>query len=262
LYWKWISRFRRVGGRKRVSKEVRALIFQMVAENPTWGAPRIHGELLKLGFDLSERSVSRWIRRAPRDPDPVKPWLTFLRNHREAIAAMDFFTVPTLTFGVLYCFFVIGHDRRKILHFNVTRNPHALWVVQQLREAWAYQQPHRFLLFDRDAKFGCDTVSAVRDMGSEPTRTAFGCPWQNGVAERWVGSCRRDLLDHVIILNERHLKRLLSSYLLYYHEDRTHLGLGKDTPTGRATEICSGAKSKIQSFPRLGGLHHRYAVAA
>ncbi|HJX85210.1 MAG TPA: integrase core domain-containing protein [Candidatus Angelobacter sp.] len=262
LYWTWVSRVSQVGGRKRVSKEVRALIFRMVSENPTWGAPRIHGELLKLGFDLSERSVSRWIRRAPRDPDSVKRWLTFLRNHREAIAAMDFFTVPTLTFGVLYCFFVIGHDRRKILHFNVTQNPNALWVVQQLREAWASQQPHRFLLLDRDAKFGAEVLSAVRDMGSEPTRTAFGSPWQNGVAERWVGSCRRDLLDHVIILNERHLKRLMSSYLLYYHDDRTHLGLAKDTPGGRAAEIRSTTESKIQSFPRLGGLHHRYAAAA
>jgi putative transposase len=246
-------------GRKRVSKEVRALIFRMVSENPTWGAPRIHGELVKLGVDLAERSVSRWIRRAPRDPDSAKRWLTFLRNHREAIAAMDFFTVPTLTFGVVYCFFVI---RRKILHFNVTRNPNALWVVQQLREAWAYKQPHRFLLFDRDAKFGADVVSAVRDMGSEPTRTAFRSPWQNGVAERWVGSCRRDLLDHVIILNERHLKRLMSSYVLYYHEDRTHLGLAKDTPAGRPTAIRSEAENKILSFPRLGGLHYRYAVAA
>ena len=262
LYWTWVSRVSQVGGRKRVSKEVRALIFRMVSENPTWGAPRIHGELLKLGFELSERSVSRWIRRAPRDPDSVKRWLTFLRNHREAIAAMDFFTVPTLTFGVLYCFFVIGHDWRKILHCNVTRNPHALWVVQQLREAWAYQQPHRFLLFDRDAKFGAEVLSAVRDMGSEPTRTAFRGPWQNGVAERWVGSCRRDLLDHVIILNERHLKRLMSSYLLYYHQDRTHLGLAKDTPASRPTEIRSARERKIQSFPRLGGLHHRYAVAA
>jgi len=185
-----------------------------------------------------------------------------LRNHREAIAAMDFFTVPTLTFGVLYCFFVIGHDRRKILHFNVTRNPNALWVVQQLREAWAYKQPHRFLLFDRDAKFGADVVSAVRDMGSQPTRTAFRSPWQNGVAERWVGSCRCDLLNHVIIQNERHLKRLMSSYLLYYHEDRTHLGLAKDTPAGRPAEIHSAREGQIQSLPRLGGLHHRYAVAA
>ena len=134
--------------------------------------------------------------------------------------------------------------------------------VGGLREAWAYKQPHRFLLFDRDAKFGAEVVSAVRDMGSEPTRTAFRSPWQNGVAERWVGSCRRDLLDHVIIVNERHLKRLMSAYLLYYHEDRTHLGLAKDTPAGRPTEIRSARERKIQSFPRLGGLHHRYAVAA
>jgi putative transposase len=160
LYWTWVSRISQVGGRKPVTKEVRASIFRMVAENPTWGAPRIHGELLKLGFELSERSVSRWIWRAPRNPDPMKRWLTFLRNHREAIAAMDFFTVPTFHFGVLYCFFVIGHDRRKIL----ARNPDALWIVQQLREAWDYKQPHRFLLFDRGAKFGADVVSAVRDM--------------------------------------------------------------------------------------------------
>jgi putative transposase len=164
------------------AKEDRALIFRMVAENPTWGAPRIHGELLKLGFDISERSSSRWIRRAPRDLDPVNRWLTFLRNHRVAIAVMGFFTVPTLTFGVLYRFFVVDHDRRKILHFQVTRNPHSIWVIQQLREARAYKQPYRFLLFDRDAKFGAEVVSAVRGMGSHPTRTPFA--GQNGVAER------------------------------------------------------------------------------
>ena len=245
-----------------MSKEVRALIFRMAAENPTWGAPRIHGELLKLGFDLSERTVSRWVRRVPKNPDSAQRWLTFLRNHREAIAAMDFFTVPTLTFGVLYCFFIIGHDRRKILHFNVTRNPNALWVVQQMREAWPYAPAHRFLWFDRDSKFGADVVSAVRDMGSQPTRTAFRSPWQNRVAERWVGSCRRDLLDHVIVLNERHLKRLMTEYVRYYHEDRTHLGLAKDTPTGRPTSTCPVVESEIHSCPRLGGLHHRYAAAA
>jgi len=245
-----------------VSKEVRVLIFRMAAENPTWGAPRIHGELLKLGFDLSEPTVSRWLRRVPRPPDPVKRWLTFLRNHREAIAAMDFFTVPTVTFGVLYCFFVIGHDRRKILRFSVTRNPNALWVVQQLREAWAYRQPHGFLLFDRDSKFGTDVISAVKDLGSQPIRTAFRSPWQNGVAERWVGSCRRDLLDHVIVLNEQHLKRLMTEYVCYYHEDRTHLGLAKDTPVGRPTTINYGANGTVHSYPRLGGLHHRYTVAA
>jgi putative transposase len=245
-----------------VRQEVRALIFRMAAENPTWGAPRIHGELLKLGFDLSERTVSRWVRRVPKNPDSAQRWLTFLRNHREAIAAMDFFTVPTLTFGVLDCFFIIGHDRRKILHFNVARNPNALWVVQQMREAWPYAPAHRFLLFDRDSKFGADVVSAVRDIGSQPTRTAFRSPWQNGVAERWVGSCGRDLLDHVMVLHERHWKRFMTEYGRYYHEDRTHLGLAKDTPTGRPTSTCPVLESKIHSCPRLGGLHHRYAAAA
>jgi transposase InsO family protein len=196
-----------------------------------------------------------------KTPDPAHRWLAFLRNHRDAIAAMDFFTVPTLTFGVLYCFFVIGHDRRKILRCNVTRNPNALWIVQQMREAWPYAAAHRFLLFDHDSKFGNDVVSCAKDMGSEPVRTAFRSPWQNGVAERWVGSCRRDLLDHVIVLNERHLKRLMSEYVRYYHEDRTHLGLAKDAPTGRPVAIRS-AGNRIQSFSRLGGLHHRYVVAA
>lgn len=261
LYWTWVSRARRVGGRRRVSKEVRALIFRMAGENPTWGAPRIHGELLKLGFDLSEITVSRWLRRIPRTPDPAKRWLTFLRNHREAIAAMDFFTVPTLTFGVLYCFFVIGHDRRKILRFNVTRNPNALWIVQQMREAWPYVPAHRFLIFDRDTKFGNDVISSARDMGSQPVRTAFRSPWQNGVAERWVGSCRRDLLDHVIVVNERHLKRLMAEYVRYYHEDRTHLGLAKDTPAHRPIAIRAAVGNRVHSFPRLGGLHHRYAAA-
>jgi len=261
LYWKWLSRARQMGGRKPVTKEIRGLIFRMAAENPTWGAPRIHGELLKLGFDVSEPTVSRWLRRAPRNPDPAKRWLTFLRNHREAIAAMDFFTIPTLTFGVLYCFFVISHDRRKILCFNVTRAPNALWIVQQMREAWPYAPAHKFLLLDRDAKFGSDVISSAKDMGSQPMRTTFRSPWQNGVAERWVGSCRRDLLDHVIVLNEKHLKRLLAAYVRYYHEDRTHLGLAKDTPTGRPT-ARPARESKIRCFRRLGGLHHRYDLAA
>ena len=184
-------------------------LFRMVTENPTWGAPRIHGELLKLGFDISERTVSRWVKRAIKKPDPVRCWLAFLRNHREVIAAMDFFTVPTLTFGVLYCFFVIDHDRRKILHLNVTRNPTAFWVALQLRQTWGYEQQHRFLIFDRDAKSNVDVVATVKDHGILPIRTAFRSPWQNGVAERWVGSVRRDLLDYLIVLNQRHLRRLL-----------------------------------------------------
>jgi transposase InsO family protein len=263
LYWTWISRARPKGGREPVSKEIRGLIFRMAAENPTWGAPRIHGELLKLGFNVSEPTVSRWLRRAPRPHDPAQRWLTFLRNHREAIAAMDFFTVPTFTFGVLYCFFVIAHDRRRILHCDVTRNPTALWVELQLHEAWECgEQPQQFLIFDRDSKFSVDVVSTMQAMGCQPLRTAFRSPWQNGVAERWVGSLRRELLDHVMVLNRRHLRRLLNEYVGYYHEDRTHLGLGKDTPGRRIPASVPSSGHKVVSSPRLGGLNHRYTVAA
>ncbi|HVS89975.1 MAG TPA: integrase core domain-containing protein [Candidatus Acidoferrum sp.] len=259
FYWRLISRVRKPAGRRRVSKEVRDLISRMVAENPTWGAPRIHGELLMLGFDVSERIISRWMKRAPRDPEPAKRWLAFLRNHREAIAAMDFFTVPTITFGVLYCFFIVSHDRRRILHFNVTQHPTSLWIVQQLREAFPFESSPRFLIFDRDAKYGLEVPVAVRSLKVSPVRTSLESPWQNGVAERWVGSCRRDLLDHIIAFDERHLKRLLSEYVRYYHEDRTHLGLAKGTPNNRPRSIASG---RVLSHERLGGLHHRYERAA
>src|SRR5271168_2334069 len=251
LYWRWVSRISQVGGRKRVSKDVRALIFRMVAENPTWGAPRIHGELLKLGFDLSERSVSRWIRRAPRNPDPVKRWLTFLRNHREAIAAMDFFTVPTLAFGTLYCFFIIAHDRRRILHCHVTKHPSSAWVIQQLREAFPYDSAPGYLIFDRGASFNEEVIDTVKSFGIQPKRTSFRSPWQNGVGERWVGNCRRDLLDHVIVVNERHLKRLLNAYIIYYHDDRTHLALAKGTPAGREPEKNPNIGCPVVSMPRL-----------
>ncbi len=259
LYWRLISRARRVRGRKRISKQVRDLICRMVIENPTWGAPRIHGELRMLGFDVSERTVSRWMRRAPTDPEPAKRWLAFLRNHREAIAAMDFFTGSTITFSVLYGFFVIGHGRRRVLHFNVTRHPTVAWVIQQLREAFPFQSAPGFLIFDRDAKYGLEVPIVVRSMAIRPIRTSFRSPWQNGIAERWVESCRRDLLDHVIALNEFHLKRLLSDYVRYYHDDRTHLGLGKETPGGRLRSVSNG---HVIGRARLGGLHHRYDRAA
>jgi putative transposase len=259
MYWRLISRVRRPIGRRSTPKEVRQLIFQMVRENPTWGAPRMHGELLMLGFDISERTISRWMKRAPRDPEPAKRWLAFLRNHREAIAAMDFFSVPTITFGVLYCFFVISHDRRRILHFNVTKHPTSLCVVQQLREAFPFGSAPQFLIFDRDGKYGIEVPAAVRSLKIRSVRTSLESPWQNGVAERWVESCRRDLLDHIIAVNERHLKRLLSEYVRYYHEDRTHLGLGKGTPDGRTRSMASG---RVLSHERVGGLHHRYNRAA
>jgi hypothetical protein len=239
LYWRLISRARTQVGRRQTSREVRELIFRMAVENPTWGAPRIHGELLMLGFDLCERTISRWMKRA--------------------LAAMDFFAAPMITFGVLYGFFVISHDRRRILHFNVTKHPTSTWIIQQLREAFPFESESRFLIFDRDAKYGWGVPMAVRSLKMSPVRTSFESPWQNGVAERWVGSCRRDLLDHIIVVNERHLKRLLSDYVRYYHEDLTHLGLSKETPSRR---VCSAARGRVVSHARLGGLHHRYDRAA
>lgn len=235
------------------------MIFQMVAENPTWGAPHIHGELLMLGFEVSEVTISRWMRQAPRRPEPAKRWLAFLRNHREAIAAMDFFTVSTLTFGVLHCFFIISHDRRRILHCNVTRHPTSGWIAQQLRDAFPYDAVPTFLIFDHDAKYGFEVPATISSMDITAVRTSVGCPWQNGVADRWVGSCRRELLDHVIILNEQHLRRLLSDYIFYYHDDRIHLGLSKQTPGRRHPSLPHG---RVIARERLGGLHHRYDRAA
>jgi transposase InsO family protein len=262
LYWTWLSRRRKRAGRKCVSKDLRELIFRMVAKNSTWGAPRIHGELKMLGFDISERTLLRWMRKAPRSPEPAKRWATFLSNHREAIAAMDFFTVPTLTFGVLYCFFVISHDRRRILHCNVTQHPTAAWTIQQLREAFPYDSAPQYLIFDRGTQFNEELIDTVKIFGIKPKRTSYRSPWQNGVAERWVGNCRRDLLDHVIVLNERHLKRLMKEYVRYYHEDRTHLALSKETPAGRVAVSNSEAGRKVIVLPRLGDLHHRYDRAA
>jgi len=164
------------GRRKQISKEVRDLIFRMAAENLTWGAPRIHGELLMLGFNVSERTISRWMRKAPQDPNQAKRWLTFLRNRREAIAAMDFFTVPTITFCMLYCFFVISHDRRRILHINVTSRPTSQWLVQQLREAFPYHSAPRYLILDRDRKYGLQVFAAIRSLQITPLRTSFQSP--------------------------------------------------------------------------------------
>ena len=262
LYWKRISRSGVQVGRRSTSRELRELIIRMVAENPTWGAPRIHGELKMLGFDLSERTVLRWMRKAPRNPEPAARWAAFLSNHRDAIAAMDFFTVPTLTFGVLYCFFVISHERRRILHFNATRHPTGAWVSQQLREAFPYDCAAKYLILDRASNFDSDVMDTIKSFGLQPKRTSFRSPWQNGVAERFVGSCRRDLLDHVMVLDEYHLRRLMNDYVRYYHEDQTHLGLAKETPANRRPEKSPATTCNVVSLPRLGGLHHRYHLAA
>ena len=234
------------------------LIRRLARENPDWGAPKIHGEIQKLGFIVSERSVARHLRRIRRRGDPAKRWLTFLQNHREVIAAFDFFTVPTVTFQLLYCFVVIEHGRRKILHCNVTRHPTAEWVVQLLREALPEAGPYRYAIIDRDSKFDADVIAFLTATGLEPKRTSVQAPGQNGIAERWVGSCRRKILDHVIALNEQHLRRLVRDYVNYHHDDRIHDSLGKDTPNRRPVEQKPSPNSVLISHARLGGLHHRY----
>jgi len=165
-------------------------------------------------------------------------------------------------FGVLYCFFVIAHDRRRILHCNVTRHPTSAWVSQQLREAFPYDSAPKYLIHDGDAIFNSEVVATAKVIGMQSVRTAFKSPWQNGVAERFVGNCRRDLLDHVIVLNEQHLKRVMNDYIRYYHDDRTHLGLAKQTPAHRKAAENAAITAKVVSMPRLGGLHHRYDLAA
>jgi transposase InsO family protein len=234
LYWRWRSQPR--GGRRKVLDEIRVLIRRLAEENPDWGSPKIHGELQKLGFVVSERSVARYLRRIQRRGNPSKRWLTFLQNHRAVIVAFDFFTVPTVTFHLLYCFFVIEHGRRKILHFNVTRHPIAEWVVQQLREAFPEAIPYHYLILDRDSKFDDTVITFLKATGLKPKRTSIRAPWQNGMAERWVGSCRREILDHIIPLNEQHLRRLIHDYVNYHHDDRIHDSLDKDTPNQRPVE--------------------------
>jgi len=256
LYWRWKSRPR--GGRPRITKEIRVLIRRLAQENSDWGAPKIHGELQRLGFMLSERTVARYLRRIQRRVDPGKKWLAFLHNHREAIVAFDLFTVPTPTFRVLYCFFVIEHGRRRILHFNVTRHPSADWVVQQLRETFAEAAPYRYVILDRDSIFNADVIAFLKATGLKPKRTSIQSPWQNGTAERWIGSCRREILDHIIPVNEEHLRRLIREYVQYHQEDRVHDSLRKDTPNRRPIEPKPTTDASLVSLPRLGGLQHRY----
>ena len=246
-------------GRPKITEEIRTLIRRLAEENAGWGAPKIHGELLKLGFVVSERTLARYLRRVRRRGDPAKHWLAFLQNHREVIVALDFFTVPTVTFRLLYCFFVIEHGRRKILHFNITRHPTAEWVVQQLREAFPDAGPYRYVILDRDSKFDGDVIKFLKATGLKPKQTSVQAPWQNGLAERRVGSCRREILDHVIALNEQHLRRLIRDYVNYHHDDRIHDSLEKDTPNHRLVEHRPSPRATVVASPRLGGLHHRYS---
>jgi putative transposase len=218
-------------GRPVIAREVRDLICQMCRENPGWGAPRIHGELLKLGIDIGESSVSKYMVRGPKPPSQT--WHTFLDNHLTQLVSIDFFTVPTLRFQVLYVFLVLAHDRRRVLHFNVTAHPTAEWTGQQLREAFPFDQLPRYLLRDRDAIFGNDFREQVRGMGIHEVLGTPRSPWQRAYVERVIGSIRRECLDHVIVFPATSLRRTLDSYLDYDHRSRTHLALGKDSPEPR-----------------------------
>jgi putative transposase len=253
LYWRWQSRSRQIG-RPKTSTEIRQLIRQMSMANPIWGAPRIHGELLMLGIEVSQATVGRYMPWRPKVPSPT--WRSFLRNHMRNTAAVDMFVVATATFRLLYALIVLGHDRRRIIHFEVTQNPTQVWLARQITEAFPWDTAPRYLLRDRDASYGQAFRDRVQAMGINEVVTAARSPWQNPYVERVIGSIRRECLNHLIIFDERHLRGVLSSYFHYYHKARTHLSLGKDCPETRP--IPRPASGQIIAFPEVGGLHHRY----
>jgi putative transposase len=255
-FWRWKS-LRGKPGRPRIDAELRNLIRQMAAEN-LWRAPRIHKELIRLGFEVSERTVARVMPKLAPSPAARQSWQMFLRNHRHAIAAMDLFVVPTITFRLVYGFFVIHHDRRRILHANVTEHPTASWVSQQLREAFPWEAAASYLVCDNDTIFSAEVRGAIDSMGMKIKRTAFRSPWQNSVAERWIGCLRQALLHHVIVFSEEHLRRLVRDYVVYHNADRLHCALDGDAPHVRPIERRPSPTAKVIAVPRLGGLHHRY----
>ncbi len=253
LFWTWKVRHGQPG-RLPVSNEIQELIRQISRENPLWGAPRIHGELLKLGVDISETSVSKYMVRR-REP-PSQTWRTFLDSHIKQLVSVDFFTVPTIRFQVLYVFLVLAHDRRRVVHVNVTAHPTAEWTAQQLREAFPFDLVPRYLLRDRDRIFGDHFTKQVQDMSIKEVLSTPRSPWQRAYVERVIGSIRRECLDHVIVFNEDTLRRTLGLYFQYYHGARTHLALGKDAPEPRTVQPPE--TGRIVGIPMVGGLHHRY----
>ncbi len=256
-YWTTLSG-RPAVGRPPVNAQIKALVTQMAAANPLWGAPRIHGELLKLGIVVAERTVSRLLpkRRTP----PSQSWRTFLTNHVRDLVSIDFFTVPTAGLRVLFVLVVLAHQRRRVLHFNVTEHPTAAWTAQQIVDAFPDDSAPSYLLRDRDKIYGHSFRQRVKGMGIDEILTAPHSPWQNPFAERLIGSVRRECLDHVLVLSERHLRRILTRYFVYYHRARTHLSLEKDAPDMRP--IQRPEVGAIVVTPEVGGLHHRYARQA
>ncbi len=249
-YWRWKSRRR--GGRPQIEADLRALIRRMSVENPLWGSPRIHGELLKLGFAVAQSSVAKYMvkRRGP----PSQGWRTFLHNHAPDIAAMDLFVVPTIGFDLLYVLIIVRLDCRGLVWINVTTNPTAEWIARQLTEAFPWDEAPHYLIRDRDQIYGAIVTRRLRAMGIRDKPTAPASPWQNGFAERLIGSIRRECVDHFIVLGEAHLRRILRSYARYYNDIRTHRSLDKDAPVSRPVQRTG----VITSNPILGGLHRHY----
>jgi putative transposase len=251
-YWAWKSRRR--SGRPVISTELRDLIRRMSYANPLWGAPRIHGELLKLGVTVSQATVSKYMVR-PRRP-PSQAWRTFLKNHAQDLIALDFFTVPTATFRVLFVLVMLTHSRRRLVHFNVTEHPTAEWTARQLLEACAQEEAPRYLIRDRDQVYGERFSRQAKTLDIGEVVIAPRSPWQNAYAERVIGSIRRECLDHVVVIGERHLMRILSEYVDYYNRTRTHLSLTKDAPEPRRVQPSS--HGGVVEVSRVGGLHHEY----
>jgi putative transposase len=256
-HWTTLSG-RPTGGRPPVNPEIRALVSRLATANPLWGAPRIHGELLKLGIDVAERTVSRLIpkRRAP----PSQTWRTFLTNHVRDLVSIDFFTVPTARLRVLFVLVVLAHHRRRVLHFNVTEHPTAAWTAQQIVDAFPEDSAPSYLLRDRDTVYGHPFRRRVKGMRISEVLTAPQSPWQNPFVERLIGSVRRECLDHILVLGERHLRHILTGYFAYYHRARTHLSLEKDAPDVRPIERPE--MGTVVQIPEVGGLHHRYVRRA
>src|SRR5215471_3513300 len=250
-YW-WKLSQNNGPGRPQVAAEVRKLVRTMAAANVTWGAPRIHGELLKLGFEISERTVSRLMPK--RTKKPSQTWKTFLTNHVGQLVSIDFFTVSTVQLRVLFVFVVLAHERRRLVHFNVTEHPTAEWTAQQIIEAFPEDAAPRYLVRDREGVYGRHFRNRVERMGIQEVLTAAQSPWQNPFVERLIGNIRRECLDHIIVLGERHLRWTLKRYFRYYLASRSHLSLEKDSPNSRPVQPAG----QIVAIPQVGGLHHRY----
>jgi hypothetical protein len=249
-YWRWKSRPR--SGRPKTRLEIRQLIREISLANPLWGAPRIHGELLKLGIDVGQTAVAKYMARGRRPPS--QGWKTFLHNHADGIASIDLFVVPTISFRLLYGLLLLHHDRRQILWLGVTAHPTAEWISHQLTEAYGWKVAPRYIIRDRDAVYGDVFIRRLRAMSIRDRPTAPRSPWQNGYCERAIGSIRRECLEHVVVFGERHLRHLLRSYATYYNSARTHLSVNKDAPSPRTVH----AVGRILPTPFLGGLHHLY----